>query len=154
VWRGANVGGDVNLAVPEGTREVPMLFGAGSPVALERMARWGQGYIAPSVPAAMAAQPFDAARAAWQQAGRDGTPRLVGLVYFTLGDTELGRKNVYDYYSVSPDFVDVVLSGVADTPQKVKDAITQYQDLGADDVILNPGTDDPADIARLAEIVL
>ncbi len=153
VWRGANVGGDLNPAVPRGTREVPLMFGAASPVALERMARWGEGYIGPSVPASMAAQPFDAARAAWQNAGREGSPRLVGLVYFTLGDTELGRSNVHDYYSVAPEFVDVVVSGVTDTADKVREAVQQYADLGADEVIFNAGTDDLAEVARLAEIV-
>lgn len=153
VWRGANVGGDMNPAVPQGTREVPLMFGAGSPKALERMARWGEGYIGPSVPPSMAGQPFDAARAAWRDAGREGSPRLVGLVYFTLGDTELGRANVHDYYSVSAEFVDIVVGGVADTADKVREAVIQYEKLGADEVIFNPGTDDLADVARLAEIV-
>jgi alkanesulfonate monooxygenase SsuD/methylene tetrahydromethanopterin reductase-like flavin-dependent oxidoreductase (luciferase family) len=153
VWRGATVGGNLNPAVPQGTREVPLLFGAASPVALARMARWGEGYISPSVPPAMAAQPFDAARRAWQEAGREGSPRLVGLVYFTLGDTEAGRSNVYDYYSVAPKFGNVAVSGVADTAVKVREAVKRYADLGADEVIFNPGTDDLADVARLAEIV-
>lgn len=153
VWRGAKVGGDLNAAVPEGTREVPLMFGAMSPKALARMARWGQGYIGGSVPAPMVGQSFDAARAAWREAGREGEPRLVGLAYFTLGDTELGRSNVHDYYSVTPGFVDVVMRGVADTPEKVREVVRQYEDLGTDELIFNPGTDDIADIARLAEIV-
>jgi alkanesulfonate monooxygenase SsuD/methylene tetrahydromethanopterin reductase-like flavin-dependent oxidoreductase (luciferase family) len=153
VWRGENVGGDLNPAVPRGTREVPLMFGAASPVALDRMARWGEGYIGPSMPAPMVAKPFDDAREAWRNAGREGSPRLVGLVYFTLGDTEQGRANVHDYYSVSREFVDIVVGGIADIADKVRDAVKQYEDLGADEVIFNPGTDDLADIARLAEIV-
>jgi hypothetical protein len=102
----------------------------------------------------MAGQSFDAARAAWKDAGREGSPRLVGLVYFTLGDTELGRSNVGDYYSASPAFMEIALSGIADTADKLRDAVKQYGDLGVDEVIFNPGTDDLDDIARLAEIVL
>lgn len=154
VWRGANVGGGLNPAVPQGTREVPMLFGASSPVALERMARWGEGYVGPSVPPSMAGEPFEAARAAWREAGREGSPRLVGLVYFTLGDTERGRSNVYDYYSVAPEIVDVIVGGVADTADKARDAVKRYDELGVDEVIFDTGTDDVADVARLAEIVL
>jgi alkanesulfonate monooxygenase SsuD/methylene tetrahydromethanopterin reductase-like flavin-dependent oxidoreductase (luciferase family) len=50
VWRRDPVGGGDNAAVPEGTREVPLLFGALSPAAFERMARWGKGYIGGSLP--------------------------------------------------------------------------------------------------------
>jgi alkanesulfonate monooxygenase SsuD/methylene tetrahydromethanopterin reductase-like flavin-dependent oxidoreductase (luciferase family) len=153
VWRGATVGGNLNPAVPQGTREVPLLFGAASPVALARMARWGEGYISPSVPPAMAAQPFDAARRAWQEAGREGSPRLVGLVYFTLGDTEAGRSNVYDYYSVAPKFVNVAVSGVADTAVKVREAVKHYADLGADEVVLYCWATDVTQVDRMADLV-
>ncbi|QRP42704.1 LLM class flavin-dependent oxidoreductase [Amycolatopsis sp. FDAARGOS 1241] len=153
VWRGANVGGDLNPAVPQGTREVPLMFGAASPVALERMARWGEGYIGPAVPASMVAQPFEAARAAWRDAGREGSPRLVGLAYFTLGDTELGRANIDDYYSVTPEYAGLVVSGTATTADTVREAAKQYDELGADEVIFIPGTDELAELARLADIV-
>jgi alkanesulfonate monooxygenase SsuD/methylene tetrahydromethanopterin reductase-like flavin-dependent oxidoreductase (luciferase family) len=154
VWGGGNVGGDTNPAVPQGTRQVPMLFGAASPAALARMARWGEGYISPSVPASMVGPMFDGARAAWQEAGREGSPRLVGVSYVTLGDKDLGRSNIQDYYSVSPQFVDVVLSGISDTAEKVRDTMKQYEDLGADEVIFNVGTDDLSEVAKLAEVVL
>jgi alkanesulfonate monooxygenase SsuD/methylene tetrahydromethanopterin reductase-like flavin-dependent oxidoreductase (luciferase family) len=153
VWHGGHVGEGVNPAVPEGTREVPLLFGAASPVALARMARWGDGYIGPSVPPAMAAPSFEAARSAWQDAGRAGSPRLVAIVYFTLGNTDLGRANVHDYYSAAPDFVDIVVGGVADTAAKVRETVKQYDDLGVDEVIFNPATDDLTEVTRLAEIV-
>ncbi|HEX3590449.1 MAG TPA: LLM class flavin-dependent oxidoreductase [Pseudonocardiaceae bacterium] len=153
VWRGGQVGGGGNPAVPAGAREVPMLFGAASPVALARMARWGEGYVGPSIPPAMAAQSFEAARAAWRDAGRDGSPRLVGIVYFAFGDVEQGRANVYDYYSVAPEFVDIVVGGIADTAEKVREAVRQYEDLGVDEVLFDPATDDPSEVARLAEIV-
>jgi alkanesulfonate monooxygenase SsuD/methylene tetrahydromethanopterin reductase-like flavin-dependent oxidoreductase (luciferase family) len=153
VWRGEPVGGGLNAAVPTGTRAVPMLFGAISAPALARMAKWGDGYIGPSAPPPMVAPAFDTARKAWQDAGREGSPRLVGLIYFALGDPEQGRANVYDYYSVAPDFANVVVSGIATTPEQVRDAVRAYEEMGADEVILNTGTDDLNEIARLAEIV-
>lgn len=52
----------------------------------------GEGYIGGSVPAPMVAPSYDAARDAWCRAGRDGSPRLVALVYYALGDGEQGRK--------------------------------------------------------------
>jgi len=62
IWNGEPIGGGPNPAVPEGTRQIPLLFGGFVPAALDRMARWGEGYIGGSVPAAMAAPGFAAAR--------------------------------------------------------------------------------------------
>ena len=154
VWDGEPVGGGTNPAVPTGTRRPPMLFGGTAPAAIDRMARWGEGYIGGSMPAPMVAPSFDAAREAWTRAGRDGSPRLVALAYYALGDGEQGRKNVHDYYSAFGDFADLVVSAVCDTPQKLREAIASFEDIGADDLIFNSGTDDVDEIKRLADIVL
>src|SRR5206468_2806521 len=98
-WAGGPVEGSEFAGVPGGRVEVPMLFGGTAPAALNRMAKWGKGYIAGTVPVSMAASWFDGARQAWTDAGREGDPYLVGTAYFALGDFEKGRTNVYDYYS-------------------------------------------------------
>jgi alkanesulfonate monooxygenase SsuD/methylene tetrahydromethanopterin reductase-like flavin-dependent oxidoreductase (luciferase family) len=154
VWSGEPVGGGSNPAVPAGTRQPPLLLGGTAPAAIERMARWGQGYIGGAPSAPMAAPFFDTARDAWSRAGRDGSPRLVALVYYALGDAEQGRKNVHDYYSFSGDFAGLMASAVCGTPQKVREAVASFSDIGADDLIFNTGTDDVDDIDRLADIVL
>lgn len=157
IWNGEPVGGGPNPAVPAGTRQVPLLFGGHTPAALNRMATWGEGYIAGSVPAPMAAPAYDAAREAWRQAGRAGSPRLVALAYFSLGDGEKGRQNVYDYYrGPSPEFeqfAKMVADAVCDTPAKVKEKIASFADLGVDEISFNTGTDDLDDVKRLADIV-
>lgn len=153
IWDGAPVGGGSNPAVPAGTRRVPLLFGAFAPAALDRMARWGEGYIGGSLPAAMVAPSYEAARESWQRAGREGSPRLVALVYYSLGDGEKGKANIFDYYSVTADFAKIAADAVCDTPQKVKEALTSFADLGVDDIVFNSGTDDIEDVKRLAEIV-
>jgi alkanesulfonate monooxygenase SsuD/methylene tetrahydromethanopterin reductase-like flavin-dependent oxidoreductase (luciferase family) len=155
IWQGKPVGDGSNSAVPAGTRQIPMLFGGWAPAAMNRMARWGKGYIGGSLPAPMVAPSFDAAREAWQRAGREGSPRLVALVYYALGDGEAGRRNVYDYYSASgDDIANTVAGAVCDSAATVQAAISSFADIGTDEVIFNPGTDDPDDIARLADIVL
>jgi alkanesulfonate monooxygenase SsuD/methylene tetrahydromethanopterin reductase-like flavin-dependent oxidoreductase (luciferase family) len=154
VWNGVPVGGGDNPAVPSGTRQVPLLFGGMSPAAYARMARWGQGYIAGSLPASMAGQCFDAARAAWREEGREGEPWLVAIAYFALTDPDTGRHKVRDYYTGSGDFTDLVVNGMSATPEEVRSVTKAFADLGADELILNPTTDEIADIARLADIVL
>jgi alkanesulfonate monooxygenase SsuD/methylene tetrahydromethanopterin reductase-like flavin-dependent oxidoreductase (luciferase family) len=74
VWNGEPVGGSPNPAVTPGTRQIPLLFGGIVPATFERAARWGTGYVGASVPAPMIEPAFDAARAAWANAGRQGRP--------------------------------------------------------------------------------
>ncbi|HSZ42535.1 MAG TPA: LLM class flavin-dependent oxidoreductase [Trebonia sp.] len=155
VWGGQPIGGGTNPAVTSGSRQIPLLFGAVAPAAFERMARWGEGYIGASFPPEMVAGAFDSARDAWRKAGREGSPRLVAITYFALGDAEAGRKNVYDYYSIAGDEIaSMVASGVRSTAEAVKEAVTAFGDLGADELIFNPATDDLNEVSRLAEIVL
>jgi alkanesulfonate monooxygenase SsuD/methylene tetrahydromethanopterin reductase-like flavin-dependent oxidoreductase (luciferase family) len=154
IWDGVAVGGGPNAAVPAGTRRVPLLFGGFAPAALDRMARWGEGYVGGSMPPAMVAPSLESAREAWRRNGREGSPRLVALMYYSLGDGEKGKANIWDYYSLSgKEFADIAAGAVCDTPQKVKDALAAYADLGVDDVVFNSGTDDIDDVRRLAEIV-
>jgi alkanesulfonate monooxygenase SsuD/methylene tetrahydromethanopterin reductase-like flavin-dependent oxidoreductase (luciferase family) len=155
VWQGKPVGESPNPAVPPTTRQIPMLFGGFAAAALDRMACWGQGYIGPSMAASAVAPIFAAARAAWQKAGRDGSPRLVALVYYALSDGEAGRRNIYDYYSISGEEIATASAGVVCTsPAMVTDAMSAFADIGADDIIFNPGTDNVDDLKRLADIVL
>jgi hypothetical protein len=48
----------------------------------------------------------------------------------------------------------MVTGGVCDPAAAVRAAVCAYADLGVDELIFNTGTDDPDDVARLAEIVL
>jgi alkanesulfonate monooxygenase SsuD/methylene tetrahydromethanopterin reductase-like flavin-dependent oxidoreductase (luciferase family) len=153
IWRGEPVGGGPNPAVPSGTRQIPLLFGGFAPAALDRMARWGEGYIGGSVPAPMVAPAFDAARDAWRRAGREGAPRLVAVAYFALGDSDKARQNVHDYYTVTPEFTAIVTGAVCDSPAKVKQTISSFADLGIDEISFYTGTDDLDDVKRLADTV-
>jgi alkanesulfonate monooxygenase SsuD/methylene tetrahydromethanopterin reductase-like flavin-dependent oxidoreductase (luciferase family) len=155
VWQGSPYAGGDNPAVPRGTREVPLLFGAGSPAAFERMARWGVGYIAPSLPPEAVAGTFDMARSAWREAGRAGEPRLVAIGYFATGDAEAGRGNVRDYYrNFGDEAADMIAGALRGTKESILEAVAAFRDLGADELILNPGTDDIDEVSRLADIVL
>jgi alkanesulfonate monooxygenase SsuD/methylene tetrahydromethanopterin reductase-like flavin-dependent oxidoreductase (luciferase family) len=153
-WSGAPVGGGVNPGVPAGTREVPMLFGGMAEASFKRMAKWGVGYVAGSVPADWVTGHFDQARAAWQAAGRTEEQRLVAIAYFALGDPDKGRANVHDYYVAAGEFADLVSANVSGTAEVLRETVKSFEAIGATDLILNPTTDDLDDIERLAEIVL
>ncbi|WP_432857243.1 LLM class flavin-dependent oxidoreductase [Amycolatopsis sp. CA-161197] len=154
MWTGQPVGGGANPGVPAETREVPMLFGGMAPASFARMAKWGQGYVGGSAPAQFVAGHFEQARAAWKDSGRAGEPYLVALAYFALGDPDQGRANVGDYYAGAGEFTELAVSGLCGTPEKLKATMTSFADLGVDELIFNPGTDDVADVKRLADAVL
>jgi alkanesulfonate monooxygenase SsuD/methylene tetrahydromethanopterin reductase-like flavin-dependent oxidoreductase (luciferase family) len=154
VWNGEPFGGGPNPAVPAGTRQIPLIFGAGNARALKRMAEHGEGYVSPSVPASMAGMFYDNARAAWREAGRDGDPRLIGIAYYALDDPDKGRANVADYYAGTGDFLDIIVGGVRTTPEEIATAVKEYEALGVEEVFLNPTSDDLDEISRLADVVL
>jgi alkanesulfonate monooxygenase SsuD/methylene tetrahydromethanopterin reductase-like flavin-dependent oxidoreductase (luciferase family) len=155
VWAGEPVGGGTNAAVPAGTRQVPLMFGGIAPAALARMARHGIGYVGASFPPAMVAPSFDAARTAWKEAGREGQPKLTAIAYFAFDDYETGRANVYDYYSVAGDQIaGLVADNVSFGADRVRATMKAFEDLGADELILNPTVPDLGQIGKLAEVVL
>ena len=155
VWKGKLVGGGGNPAVPAGTREIPLLFGGQASAALERMARWGQGYIGATFPPEVVADHFDAARDAWRKAGREGSPRLVAVAYFALDDTDESRGNIYDYYSnFGDEAAKAIAAGVRCGARAVKDAVSAFADLGADELIFSPARADLGEVSWLAEAVL
>jgi alkanesulfonate monooxygenase SsuD/methylene tetrahydromethanopterin reductase-like flavin-dependent oxidoreductase (luciferase family) len=155
VWQGKPVGGGDNPAVPAGTREVPLLFGAMAPPAFERMARWGQGFIGGSFAPEMVAGSFDAARDAWRKAGREGSPRLVAIAYFTFSGADEGRAHAYHYYRAFGDEIAAMIAaGVRTDARAVKEGVRAFADLGADELILHPESDNLDEVSRLAETVL
>ncbi|WP_043254158.1 LLM class flavin-dependent oxidoreductase [Streptomyces sp. Tu6071] len=155
VWRGETPAGCDNPLVPKGSREVPLLFGGMVRASYNRVARSGRGYIGASVPADMIAGSFDSVRAAWKEAGREGSPYLVAIAYYAIKDAEGGRANVYDYYSTAgaetAGFIASAVSGGADV---VKKTVDEFEAIGADELILNPTSDDIDEIRRLADVVL
>ena len=155
VWNGAPAGGGPNPAVTPRARQIPLVFGGMVPATFERMARWDAGYFGAAAAAPVVAPAFDAARAAWAKAGREGSPYLVAQAYFALGDPEQGRANVRDYYrSLGDELASLVTDGVVAGPGQIADAVAAFAGIGADELILNPTVGDTEEITRLADIVL
>jgi alkanesulfonate monooxygenase SsuD/methylene tetrahydromethanopterin reductase-like flavin-dependent oxidoreductase (luciferase family) len=151
IWAGAPVREGHDPIVARDTPEIPLLFGAMAPPAMARMAKWGKGYIGPGLRVDMVEPLFDGARTAWQEAGREGEPHLVGVAYYGLANGDGARAYVEDYYSATPEYVDAVASGVATTPQQVVAIRDRYEAIGAHELVFCPTSADVAEIARLAE---
>lgn len=136
---------------PEGPE---LLFGGYRPAALHRVARWGGGFLAAATPA-WAETLFDTARRVWHDHGRPGEPRIVAQVNAALGPEHIiddARTNIDAYYQFLGD-TDHITTGLLTTPQQIRTTITQFRDLGADEVILYCFAHDPAQADRIADII-
>jgi hypothetical protein len=119
------------------------------------MARWGQGYVAGGLPAATVGPIFDAARAAWKEEGREGSPKLVAVAYFALGDEDEGRRNIRHYYEANgSEYADTMAKAVNVGRSSLRSTIESFAAIGTDELIFLPGLQDPDEVSALADAVL
>jgi alkanesulfonate monooxygenase SsuD/methylene tetrahydromethanopterin reductase-like flavin-dependent oxidoreductase (luciferase family) len=157
IWAGERLSEDVGAIGPKpaqaGGPEV--LIGGGSPAALQRLARWGSGYIAGGAPPEQAKMGYAHALDAWTQAGRPGKPRFVGAAYFGLGENAAERGAVYlrDYYAFTGPYAERIAGGFPSTVEAVRATIKAFEDVGADELVLWPTIAELDQEDRLAELV-
>ncbi|MFF8591919.1 LLM class flavin-dependent oxidoreductase [Streptomyces sp. NPDC015220] len=156
LWSGEPYGDGVGpigpLAARPGGPEV--LFGGFRPAALERVARWGDGFLA-AAPPSWAGGLFDTVREQWKEYGRPGAPRIVAQVNVALGPRQVvddARSAMHAYYAFTGT-PDRMVSGMLTTPKAIREALTAYGDLGADEVMLYCYGLDPDQVDRLADVL-
>jgi probable F420-dependent oxidoreductase len=135
----------------------PLYLGGGSPAALARAARLGDGYVVggggPNAARAVVPQ----IRKAVEDAGRD--PKsfpLVSLLYFSLDDDPDVAAKQFDEYVVKYYGrlgFDARGAGVYGGPDQAHERFAAYDELGIDELILVPTRRDPEQVDRLAELV-
>lgn len=129
-----------------------VLIGGRGEAALRRVAQW-DGYIAGGGNGAeSAAQLYRLVEQAWQEAGRQGKPRLVCAVYFALGPDAHMRGDAYlqQYYAYMGPRAEQIAQRVVSTPEDLRSARDQYLAIGADELILWPCV---ADLDQLEVVV-
>jgi alkanesulfonate monooxygenase SsuD/methylene tetrahydromethanopterin reductase-like flavin-dependent oxidoreductase (luciferase family) len=154
VWAGEPVSEEVG---PIGPRPVQqggpeILIGAYSPTAIERVGKWGNGFIVGGGGPQMAAQSYKNAEAAWQAAGRPGKPRFVAGFYAGIGPKDQAGAYLRDYYGFMPQLAEQIADNVANTPEALKGAIQAYEAVGLDELILWPTIAELDQVDKLAEI--
>ncbi|HLI89515.1 MAG TPA: LLM class flavin-dependent oxidoreductase [Ktedonobacteraceae bacterium] len=157
VWSGQpvsdTIGGIGPTPAQAGGPEI--LLGGYTPAALQRLARWGHGYIGGGAAPEQAAQLFHMAEEVWQKAGKAGRPRLVACTYYGLGPNAADGIMSYlgNYYAFLGPMVQQMAKTMPSTPDAVRAAVKTYNDIGADELILWPCIPDLDQIKRLADIV-
>ncbi|MEV5708635.1 LLM class flavin-dependent oxidoreductase [Actinoallomurus sp. NPDC052274] len=156
VWAGEPYGDEVGPIGPAPARAggPEVLFGGFKPVALERVARWGDGFLAAAAPS-WAGGLFDTVRGFWKEYGRDGEPRIVAQVNAALGPQDVvddAHARMHAYYTFT-GMADRMVAGMLTTPGEIRDAIAAFTDLGADEVMLYCYGLDPNQVDRLADVL-
>lgn len=117
----------------------PLLVGGGAEASFRRMVEHGAGWIfgggGPDGFRAGAEQ----ARQAWHRGGRQGEPRLVALAYASLGESgqEHARSYLGGYYAFG-GYADAVVAGALMTPEAVRGAVSAFEAVGCDELVLFP----------------
>jgi alkanesulfonate monooxygenase SsuD/methylene tetrahydromethanopterin reductase-like flavin-dependent oxidoreductase (luciferase family) len=136
----------------------PVLMGALFPRAITRAAHFAEGILGFSFTLAREEldYAFDGARVAWKAAGRPHRPRLVTGCWFALGAN--GRAQMDDYLGRYLSFLGPSARGLIPlvptvNAQSLRDAVARARDAGADEIVLAPTTVDPAEIARVEDLL-
>ena len=129
-----------------------LVGGAGGP-ALERMARYSDGYAHGGGPPRAFASAATRAQAAWRDLGRPGRPLLWGQAYFALGEPERGTDYLRDYYAFTGPFAERIAAANLTTASAVADLVRGYRDAGCDELILLPTVSDVDEVDRLREVL-
>ena len=157
IWSGEPYNDEAGaIGPPPGRRGGPeLLIGAVSPRALARVARWGDGFIAGGGGPDAARASYDSVLEQWGELGRAGRPRFVSAAYFALGDDADERISSYigDYYSFMPEYAEVIIGAAPSTPQKVRETLRAYEDVGIDEFLLWPCNPSLDQVDRLAEVL-
>jgi probable F420-dependent oxidoreductase len=155
-WAGETLQPDTMPPSPQpvdGT--IPILVGGTSPAAVHRVVEHADGWTAGGMPPDAVHQFATTVQDAWQQAGRQGRPRIVALTYFGLGDTEQeSRHNLLDYYQFAGEqMATMVADNALRSSDAVRAAVDAYRDAGIDELVLDPSVADPGQVDLLREVV-
>ena len=157
LWSGEALSGEVGAIGPRpcAANGPELLIGGYVPAIVQRIAKWGDGYMAPG-----GGEPESLLRTwreierAWQEARRTGKPRWVGASYYALGPNAEDHANRYiaANYGYNADLAARRLKSLPISTAAVQDAIKRQGDMGVDEFILRPCADDLDQMDRLAEI--
>jgi len=153
-WAGENVTGDdfPVAPTPPGNR-VPVLIGGNTDASVRRAVAYGDGWMAGGGGPAMAAPMVEKVRQAWQEAGREGEPRIATLTYFGLGDEKASKASLRRYYAFLGDWVDAIVDSAVRGPQAAKDIARDFAGIGVTELVFVPTIASLDEIDRLADAV-
>lgn len=163
IWAGESAKDGVGPIGPSPSRPrgPELLIGGRSEAALKRSGRLGDGYVAGSAGSAPSNQAqevlgyYRVAHNAWKEAGKAGRPRLVAGLTCAWGEYAADRtaESIRSYYAFRGEAARTMEVNVPSTKKTLRDAVRAYEEIGCDELVLEPGHADLEQIDRLAEFV-
>jgi alkanesulfonate monooxygenase SsuD/methylene tetrahydromethanopterin reductase-like flavin-dependent oxidoreductase (luciferase family) len=156
VWEGEDLSDTGQPSVPLPGRKVPILIGGSSDRAAERTAKYGIGYTAGGSGPEMMAPVAERVRRSWSESGRKGEPIIVALSYFALGPNaeEGSSRYLKDYYGFLGEWADRIAESAPTTRDAIKELARSFEDIGVDELILDPTVSELDQVDRLADALL
>ena len=157
LFSGAALSKEIGAIGPRSTPPTgpELLIGGYVPAIVQRIAKWGDGYMAPGggEPESMLKMWREIERA-WRDAGRIGKPRWVGASYFALGPQAIEHATQYiqSNYGYNPELAAKRLRTMPTSETAVEDSIKRQQDMGVDEFILRPCAENFDQMDRLSEV--
>lgn len=156
VWAGEPFGEGVGPIGPAPARPggPELLFGGFADAALERVARFGDGFLG-ALPPQHQDGMFRKVERFWREHGREGAPRLVAQVNAAIGPDsviEEARANILDYYAFTGR-AEYMAEGLVTAPRRLLEVIGAHVALGADEVMLYCWSPDPDQVGRIADLL-
>jgi alkanesulfonate monooxygenase SsuD/methylene tetrahydromethanopterin reductase-like flavin-dependent oxidoreductase (luciferase family) len=156
IWDGESFGvaGAIGPRPPRG-RPTLMLGGSADAV-FRRAARYGDGWLLGGGTPDQFRDGLAKLRAAWQAAGREGTPRTAALAYYALGDGARAAADRYlnDYYGWLGDYAAMIAGSAATDADTVVQYVQGFTEAGCDELIVFPCDPDPGQVDLLAEAIV
>jgi alkanesulfonate monooxygenase SsuD/methylene tetrahydromethanopterin reductase-like flavin-dependent oxidoreductase (luciferase family) len=156
-WRGEPIDGFDRPFGPTALHgRVPLLFGGDPARAARRVVRWGaDGFTIGGAPPDVAAQAAETFRNAFADEGGVGTPRVVCLTYFSLGDEHRDESVAYlrAYYASIGEYAEMIAQGAARDEDDIRSRIETYEAGGVDELILDPSVPHVDQVDRLGDVV-
>jgi alkanesulfonate monooxygenase SsuD/methylene tetrahydromethanopterin reductase-like flavin-dependent oxidoreductase (luciferase family) len=147
VWDGDEIG-------PPVERPPELILGGHVAASFARVARYADGWIASGSGPDQFRDDAERVRAAWEEAGRGGRPRLQALAYFALGDSaeQDARTSLGHYYAwLGEEVAGAIIGGAAKDADTVRSYLSAYGEAGCDELVLFPSSSDPAQVDLLAD---
>jgi alkanesulfonate monooxygenase SsuD/methylene tetrahydromethanopterin reductase-like flavin-dependent oxidoreductase (luciferase family) len=155
LWAGEPVDGGGSVG-PQPPRGRPSLIVGGTVGAtFERAARYGDGWIFGGGPPDAFAEGREKLAAAWQAAGREGTPRSVATAYYSLGGgaQDAARSYLGDYYAFLGEYAGMIVDSAATDADTIRAYVQGFDAAGCDELILFPCDPDPGQVDLFADAI-
>src|SRR3954454_6597864 len=137
VWSGQPVSDEIGPVGPPPARPASpeLLIGGYTPVSIQRVGRWGDGFMSGGVrDPEQVCRLFDLAEESWRAEGREGKPRFVASLYYALGpNANRGGDYIRDYYGYFGPAADDMARSIPSTPEAIEGLIRGLGDVGADE---------------------